>query len=105
MPYIADYRLEKCFDCGTCREIVACSGKEDGCIGCGACALACPHQAIEMIEDTRDKEVTIEVDGKTVKVPERISVKEADELGIWASCQVGSCWSCAVEVDGQIRPA
>lgn len=114
---MADYKLEKCLDCGTCRDIVACPGKDDDCIGCGACVLACPNQAIKMTEEPRDRQVTIEIDGQTATVPERISAKEAligagyrisefpGELGILAPCQVASCWNCPVQVDSQIRPA
>ncbi|MEW6327660.1 MAG: radical SAM protein [Thermodesulfobacteriota bacterium] len=117
MPYIATYNLKRCKDCGACREIVACSGRDEDCIGCGACALACPHEAIEMVEEKRAREVTIQVNGKTALVPERIPVKEAlgllgypitalpQESGIFAPCGVGACFSCAVEINGVVKPA
>jgi len=118
MPYIAHHILEKCHHCHTCLKIVACPGAEyDICIGCGACVLACPHQAIELVAEERQEEVSIEVDGKSVQVTERLSVKEVlqqlgynvanslTEEGLFAPCQVGACSCCAVVIDGIVRPS
>jgi len=117
MPYTAHFNLEKCKDCGTCGEIVACSGRDEACIGCGACYLACPNKAIEMVEDKRTSKVTIKVNGKMAQVPERIPVKEALGLlgysitclpknkGIFTPCEVGACFSCAIDIDGVVKPA
>ena len=64
-----------------------------------------------------ESRVAIEVDGKRIEVPEgtiltrvlescgwRIS-RYPEEGSLFAPCDVGGCWSCAVEVDGKIRPA
>ena len=63
------------------------------------------------------RQLSIQVDGKRLKVPDGITVKRALEMtghevtkypengSLFAPCEVGGCWSCAVEIDEQIRPA
>jgi len=116
--YIAKHNPDKCVQCGACGEIVDCPGAEKLiCLGCGACVLACPHEALELVEQTRMAEVCFEVDGKTARVPEQITVKDAlaelghpvaimpEEPGIFAPCEVGGCGSCAVQIDGEVKLA
>jgi len=107
--------------CGVCEEIVACASGNVGntleCVGCGACYLACPNRAIELVEASKEREIRIFVDGERVYVPEKITVLKALEIlgyrigffpgdgDIFAPCRVGGCYSCAVEVDGQVRPS
>jgi pyruvate formate lyase activating enzyme len=62
-------------------------------------------------------ELTIEVNGKRLKVPEGITFKRALEMtghdarkylergSLFVPCEVGGCWSCAVEINEEIRPA
>jgi pyruvate formate lyase activating enzyme len=64
-----------------------------------------------------NKEVSIELNGKIVNVPEGITVKRALEIGgykvlkypekgsLFAPCEVGGCWSCVVEVNNEPKPA
>ncbi|VVB66970.1 2Fe-2S iron-sulfur cluster binding domain protein [uncultured archaeon] len=59
---------------------------------------------------------SIEVDGKSVEVKEGSSIKDALEAlgfkiamfpsqkGFFMPCQTGGCWSCALEIDGQLMP-
>jgi pyruvate formate lyase activating enzyme len=121
MFYAAKKDENRCKRCGICDEIVACSsayvGYEEECIGCGACYLACPNEAIHMEERGKKREIGINVNGEGFFVPERISVKRALQLvgykiskfpgegDIFAPCEVGGCYSCAVEIDGELKPS
>ncbi|MBM4129002.1 MAG: radical SAM protein [Nitrospira sp.] len=121
MPYYAIKNQKKCQNCDFCEGYVACSAKHVGypaeCIGCGACFISCPHEAIEMRERSVGKAITIWVDGKSFSVPERISVRHALEFigfkiskfpedgALFVPCEVGGCWSCAVEIDGEVKPS
>jgi len=114
MLYIAK-RTDRCVECNFCKSYVC---QSDVCTGCGACYLACPNEAVVMVERGEVKRyVKIKVDGETHWVPEHITVKKALELigykftrfpeegKIFAPCEVGGCWSCAVEIDGELKPS
>lgn len=121
MFFVAEKDLEKCKGCGICEEIVACSsihiGDAEGCLGCGACHLACLNEAINMRERRKGREIKIKVDGENYHVVERVTVKKALEMlgyevsrfpcegELFAPCEVGGCYSCAVEIDGEIKPS
>ena len=53
MPYIATKNPYKCQHCGFCEEYVACSSKyvgySDECVGCGACVMVCPENALTLV--------------------------------------------------------
>jgi pyruvate formate lyase activating enzyme len=63
-----------------------------------------------------NKEVSIELDGKIIKTPKGITVKRALEISgykvskypdkdsLFAPCEVGGCWSCAVEINNELKP-
>ncbi|MCX8175657.1 MAG: radical SAM protein [Candidatus Bathyarchaeota archaeon] len=122
MLIYAEKNMNKCVKCGSCMEIVACPnfdvGNTSECVGCGACHLACPYKAIELKPRTEKVgEVRINVNGETFYVPGKITVKKALEIvgftfskfpgegDFFAPCDVGGCFSCAVEVNGMIKPS
>ena len=124
--YVCRRNSKECKDCGFCMEYFSCPGVgkptidrfETACIDCGICLVACPYQAVERIPDTVPrKDVRIRVDGEDFVVPERVTVKRALELlglefgefpggtEIFAPCGTGSCFACAMVIDGEVRPA
>lgn len=59
---IAKRILEKCINCNICKDYVACpvgnvkTSIETGeCIGCGACVIACPEEALVLEEDYKEE--------------------------------------------------
>lgn len=114
MNVIAKRDRNFCKNCHWCENLISCPTgfRVNDCIGCKACSLACPYNAIEMVEAKKETqygypEIEIEVDGKKFKVPAKTTVKETlQRLGyeIFAPCQVGGCYSCAVEIDGKEKP-
>lgn len=106
---------ELCTDCGYCSTAVDCPSPRH-CVACGSCYLACPHEAVVPIHLEPSDPVTITVDGSSFEVPSNITVKTAlESLGIafdrvpntknlFAPCETGGCYACAVLVDRELRP-
>lgn len=119
--YKAERDPSRCDLCGSCEQLLPCSRFRSGdlkdCIGCGACVLACPNEAISLVEWPKTGEIPLIVNGDQVMVPERITVQTALRLlgyhfehfptkgTLFAPCGVGGCWSCAVEIDGTLCPS
>lgn len=111
----------RCELCGSCETLVPCHRvlvqDASACSGCGACSLVCPNEAIRMVESPRIRQVAIHVDNEPVSVPEMVTVKRALELigyefgsypgegDFFAPCGVGGCWSCAMVIDGELKPS
>jgi len=63
------------------------------------------------------EEITIQLNDESLKVPSGITVKKALQLSgykvtkfpekeaLFVPCEVGGCWSCAVLIDGESKPA
>ena len=106
-----------CRNCGFCKHMISCQGEED-CLGCGICVDACPYSAKILREEQGARPfTTIRVDGESTQVPKGITILRALELlghrvstvpdkeAICAPCRTGGCWSCAVMVNGQLKPS
>ncbi len=115
---VTRYRInsDKCIGCGFCRDVVECPGYGE-CVGCSSCFLACPNYAIEPYTALVKETVRIMVDGEEYDVPRGITVKKALEIlgfsfsrypledSIFAPCETGGCWACAVIINGELRPS
>jgi len=63
------------------------------------------------------EEITIQLNDESLKIPSDITVKKALQLsgykvtkfpekeGLFVPCELGGCWSCAVLIDGEPKPA
>lgn len=108
---------ELCTNCLFCDLSIACPGSH-ACTGCGVCVTACLNEARHLIPDPLPrKTINLEVDGESHEVPERITLLRALELlgftfsrfpnesDFFAPCKTGGCWSCAVLVNGKLKPS
>lgn len=116
------FRNGNCIQCGFCDQYIDCSLKTDGCIGCGACVVACPQGARELHARPANqtvagsegrKRIDFVVDGEPQQLRGPISVSTAlEQLGFGskagvsgpeghkADCQTGGCWNCAILING-----
>ncbi len=113
-PFLARRDVGKCHNCGFCRKFLC---RHEECIGCGACVVGCPFDAVHLVEVEANEYVNIEVDGRVASVPTGMPLKAAlEQCGVAFSaypregrlmtpCGVGGCMSCAVEVNGEILPS
>lgn len=113
-PFLARKDTGQCRDCGFCRAFIC---RHDECVGCGACVVGCPFDAVRLVEVEGTGYGTIEVDGRARWVPTGIPLKAALEYcgvdfspypggeSLMAPCGVGGCMSCAVHVDGELLPS
>ncbi|KCZ71011.1 pyruvate-formate lyase-activating enzyme [Candidatus Methanoperedens nitroreducens] len=78
--------------------------------------LACSGEAIEMVEDKRQRNtIKFEFNNRVLEAPERITIKKALEYagirfselpdGLYSPCNAGGCYCCAVSADGEVVPS
>jgi len=117
MTYYRYHRdKDLCQRCRYCVTRVSCPSPEQ-CIGCSACYLGCPNEAI--LSEVHDPKqwVVVTIDSQPVEVPRDITVKAAmesighhftrypEKQSLFAPCQTGGCYACSVVVDGELRPS
>jgi len=106
-----------CRNCNYCKVVIACPG-EDNCIACGSCVEACPYTARRLVPDDRKpSKVTCTINGQQMDVQSHQSVLQVleslgfqitsypDKRSIFAPCRTGGCYSCAVQIDGELKPS
>jgi len=110
-----------CQMCSFCKNHISCPAEpqfdSNTCIGCKACFLGCPHNAIQKQTIEDHKTIEIFVDGIKYEVNRRITVKNAlEKLGFcfdklpasdcfFSPCETGGCYACEMMIDGQIATA
>lgn len=127
---IAKRVLEKCINCNICEKHVNCPKgnlknviETDTCIGCGACVITCPQEALILkdVYNKKNKVCTKEVFVNGNEVFASGTVKHALEAyglkiskipdfknqindQIFIPCDCGGCWACITLVNGRYAP-
>ncbi|MDD1660663.1 MAG: 2Fe-2S iron-sulfur cluster-binding protein [Methanomicrobiales archaeon] len=110
---------DRCEHCEICETLVPCARAEsrrvEDCTGCGACAAACPEEAIRMEMTEQRGTAPLTVNGEPVEVPVGVTVQQAlESLGHtfgrfpgdgdhFAPCGTGGCFACAVVIGGVLQ--
>ena len=106
-----------CRNCAYCKDAIKCLG-EELCVACNACIDACPQSARSFIEIEREvEEYNLLIDGEVYTVLENQTILNVLEFlgyktaeypqhdAIFTPCKTGGCWSCAVLVNGELKPS
>lgn len=107
----------RCKSCEYCKVAIACPG-EDECTVCGSCLDACPYFARKLVKDeTILSIISCTINNQQVQVPSHQTVLQVlESLGflitsyptknsIFAPCRTGGCFSCAVLINGELKPS
>ncbi|MHA2295810.1 MAG: radical SAM protein [Candidatus Hodarchaeales archaeon] len=107
----------RCIDCHYCEIAIACPGQEN-CTGCGTCVDSCPQSARKLVKGKeKPREINCYVDGEKVTTSDNQTVLNLletlgfsktsfpDKKAIFAPCRTGGCYSCAVLINGQLKPS
>ena len=119
MTFEIALKTEKRRHCGFCELV--CRAQER-CVGCAACVDACPYEArvLHAIAEPRAV-IPVTINHETYHVPAHTSVLTAletigftavthnegacSDTEIHAPCRTGGCWSCAVLINGELKPS
>ena len=71
-PWISKRDPNLCQDCQYCRKWIC---RYESCVGCQACHVSCPCDAVKMEERPSGEIITIYFDGKPLQVPSGISIQ------------------------------
>lgn len=117
---MAHYRYHRnkdlCEQCRYCVTRISCPSPQL-CIGCSACYLSCPYEAIIKKDELYQEMIRVTVNSQQVEVPSNITIKAAlesigyhfasfpEKESLFAPCQTGGCYACSVLVEGELLPS